>query len=115
LGEHVIEPRAALSTNDYHHLCNRALGGDVVTELPPFLVAAPIRENRLVRCCRNVHCPSGPLICCFRPIVTNRPSSEHIWISAGAISENRSSLQNLSRAATGSDRHLVAKALLGSA
>jgi DNA-binding transcriptional LysR family regulator len=48
LGGHVVEPKAVLSTNDYHHLCSRALGGDVVTELPPFLAAAPIREKRLV-------------------------------------------------------------------
>jgi DNA-binding transcriptional LysR family regulator len=48
LGGHVIEPRAVLSTNDYHHLCSRALGGDVVTELPPFVAAAPIREKHLV-------------------------------------------------------------------
>src|SRR6516165_9522903 len=48
LGGHMVEPKAILSTNDYHHLCNRALGGDVVTELPPFLAAAPIREKRLV-------------------------------------------------------------------
>src|SRR5258708_2930674 len=48
LGGHVVEPAAILSTNDYHHLCSRALGGDVVTELPPFLAAAPIREKRLV-------------------------------------------------------------------
>lgn len=48
LGGHLIEPRAVLSTNDYHHLCRRALGGDVVTELPPFLAAGAIRENRLV-------------------------------------------------------------------
>ena len=47
LGGHVVEPKAALSTNDYHHLCCRALRGDVVTELPPFLAAAPIREKRL--------------------------------------------------------------------
>ena len=40
LGGHVIEPKAVLATNDYHHLCSRALGGDVVTELPPFLAAA---------------------------------------------------------------------------
>ena len=49
LGGQVIEPQAVLSTNDYHHLCNRVLGGDVVTELPPFLAATPIREKRLVR------------------------------------------------------------------
>src|SRR6266850_2345636 len=48
LGGHVIEPKAVLATNDYHHLCSRALGGGVVTELPPFLAAAPIREQRLV-------------------------------------------------------------------
>ena len=47
LGGHVIEPKAVLSANDYHHLRSRALGGDVVTELPPFLAAAPIREKRL--------------------------------------------------------------------
>jgi DNA-binding transcriptional LysR family regulator len=48
LGGQVVEPRAVLSTNDYHHLCRRALGGDAVTELPPFLAAASIREKRLV-------------------------------------------------------------------
>jgi DNA-binding transcriptional LysR family regulator len=48
LGGHIVEPTAILSTNDYHHLCSRALGGDVVTELPPFLAAAAIREKRLV-------------------------------------------------------------------
>jgi DNA-binding transcriptional LysR family regulator len=48
LGGHVVEPTAILSTNDYDHLCSRALGGDVVTELPPFLAATPIREKRLV-------------------------------------------------------------------
>ncbi|GGF00006.1 LysR family transcriptional regulator [Aliidongia dinghuensis] len=48
LGEQVVEPKAVLSTNDYHHLCRRALSGDIVTELPPFLAAAPIREKHLV-------------------------------------------------------------------
>ena len=48
LGGQVVEPKAVLSTNDYHHLCSRALRGDVVTELPPFLAAAPVREKRLV-------------------------------------------------------------------
>jgi DNA-binding transcriptional LysR family regulator len=48
LGGHVVEPKAVLSTNDYHHLRCRALRGDVVTELPPFLAAAPIREKHLV-------------------------------------------------------------------
>ena len=48
LGGHTVEPTAILTTNDYHHLCSRALAGDVVTELPPFLAAVPIREKRLV-------------------------------------------------------------------
>jgi DNA-binding transcriptional LysR family regulator len=48
LGGQMVEPKAVLSTNDYHHLRSRALGGDVVTELPPFLAAAAIREKRLV-------------------------------------------------------------------
>jgi DNA-binding transcriptional LysR family regulator len=49
LGGQIIEPKPVLSTNDYHLLYCRALAGDVVTELPPFLVAAPIREKRLVQ------------------------------------------------------------------
>jgi DNA-binding transcriptional LysR family regulator len=48
LGGQMVEPKAVLSTNDYHHLCSRALRGDVVTELPPFLAAAPVREKHLV-------------------------------------------------------------------
>src|SRR5712672_1533667 len=71
LGGHVIEPKAVLATNDYHHLCSRALGGDVVTELPPFLAAAPIRERRLVPLLPQTRCPSGPSICSIRPTVTN--------------------------------------------
>ena len=48
LGDRVFEPKAVLSTNDYAHLRNRALAGEVVTELPPFLAATAIRERRLV-------------------------------------------------------------------
>ena len=48
LGGHLVEPKSVLSTNDYHHLRSRALDGDVLTELPPFLAAVPIREKRLV-------------------------------------------------------------------
>jgi DNA-binding transcriptional LysR family regulator len=47
LAGQVVEPRAVLSANDYQHLLSRALGGQVVTELPPFLAAAPTREKRL--------------------------------------------------------------------
>lgn len=48
LGGHTVEPKVVLATNDYHHLCTRVLHGDVVTELPPFLAAGPIRDKRLV-------------------------------------------------------------------
>jgi DNA-binding transcriptional LysR family regulator len=61
LGGHVIEPNAVLATNDYHHLCSRALGGDVVTELPPFLAAAPIREKRLVPLLPKYPLPEWPI------------------------------------------------------
>jgi DNA-binding transcriptional LysR family regulator len=48
LGEQKVEPGAVLFVNDYRHLCSRALDGDIVTELPPFLAAPLIREKRLV-------------------------------------------------------------------
>jgi DNA-binding transcriptional LysR family regulator len=48
LGGRTLEPKAVLSVNDYRHLCSRALDGDVVSELPPFLAAGPIKEKRLV-------------------------------------------------------------------
>jgi DNA-binding transcriptional LysR family regulator len=48
LGEDTIAPRAVLTTNDYMHLRNRALAGDVVTELPPFLAAPALQTGELV-------------------------------------------------------------------
>lgn len=48
LGERVIEPRPVLAVNDYLHLRHRALRGDVVTELPPFLAADALRAGKLV-------------------------------------------------------------------
>lgn len=48
LGGHSVEPRSVLATNDYAHLRSRALAGDVVTELPPFLAADAIRAGDLV-------------------------------------------------------------------
>jgi DNA-binding transcriptional LysR family regulator len=47
LGEHIVEPKAVLTTNDYLHLRGRALAGEVITELPPFLAAEPIRGGQL--------------------------------------------------------------------
>ncbi|WP_089041620.1 MULTISPECIES: LysR family transcriptional regulator [Pseudomonas] len=48
LGGMDFKPDAMLSTNDYAHLRCRALSGDLVTELPPFLAAPAIREGRLL-------------------------------------------------------------------
>jgi DNA-binding transcriptional LysR family regulator len=67
LGGQVIEPKAVLSTNDYHHLCSRALGGDVVTELPLFLASAPIRERRLVPLLAQYPLPTQPINLIYPP------------------------------------------------
>jgi len=48
LGERVIQPTAIVAVNDYLHLRRRALAGDVVTELPPFLAIEDLRAGRLV-------------------------------------------------------------------
>jgi DNA-binding transcriptional LysR family regulator len=48
LGDTKFHPRPVLSTNDYAHLRNRVLIGQVVTELPPFLVADDLGAGRLV-------------------------------------------------------------------
>lgn len=49
LGESQLKPTAVLSSNDYLHLRGRALVGDVITELPPFLAADAIQAGRLQR------------------------------------------------------------------
>ena len=61
LAGQVVEPRAVLSTNDYRHLRRLALDGDVVTELPPFVAATPIREKRLVPLLRQYPLPEQPI------------------------------------------------------
>ena len=48
LGAHEITPTPVLAVNDYLHLRQRAIAGDVVTELPPFLAAEALRHGRLV-------------------------------------------------------------------
>jgi DNA-binding transcriptional LysR family regulator len=42
-----LEPRPDLSTNSYLHLRSRALAGEGVTELPPFLAAQGIKNGQL--------------------------------------------------------------------
>jgi DNA-binding transcriptional LysR family regulator len=48
LGEREIEPTAILAVNDYLHLRQRAIAGDAVAELPPFLATEALRDGRLV-------------------------------------------------------------------
>ncbi|CAB3801776.1 HTH-type transcriptional regulator DmlR [Paraburkholderia caffeinitolerans] len=48
LGAFEHRPEPVLAINDYAHLRHRALAGDVITELPPFLAADAIRRNQLV-------------------------------------------------------------------
>lgn len=48
LGDETFTPRSVLTTNDYAHLRNRALAGDVVTELPPFLATPGLRSGDLI-------------------------------------------------------------------
>ena len=67
LGGHQVEPNVVLSTNDYQHLCSRALKGDVVTELPPFLAAGPIRERRLVAVLPQHPLPEQPIHLLYPP------------------------------------------------
>ncbi|MGI4840846.1 MAG: LysR family transcriptional regulator [Janthinobacterium lividum] len=44
-----MEPNAVLSTNDSMHLLHSAMSGEVITELPPFIVKEPIRRGQLVQ------------------------------------------------------------------
>lgn len=47
LAEHLFEPRSVLVANDYSLLCQRAVAGQVLTELPPFLAKKEISAGRL--------------------------------------------------------------------
>jgi DNA-binding transcriptional LysR family regulator len=48
LGDREIAPPPALAVNDYAHLKRRAIEGDIVTELPPFLAKDALRTKQLV-------------------------------------------------------------------
>lgn len=61
LGGQVVEPRSVLATNDYAHLRSRALAGEVLTELPPFLAADCLRSGRLVRVLAEAPMPEQQL------------------------------------------------------
>jgi len=61
LGGIKIAPRAILQVNDYRQLCHRALTGDIVTELPPFIAADLVRQGRLVPLLRAHPLPEQPI------------------------------------------------------
>lgn len=48
LGKETFKPDPIIATNDYAHLRTRALAGDLVTELPPFMAMEAIRNKQLV-------------------------------------------------------------------
>ena len=53
LGTKVIEPHVVVPTNDQAHLRSRALRGDLIAELPPFIAARGIEEGSLVAVLRD--------------------------------------------------------------
>jgi DNA-binding transcriptional LysR family regulator len=67
LGGCAIEPQPVLSANDYRHLCSRALAGQAVTELPPFLAAEPIRQKRLTPLLPQHPLPEQPIHLLYPP------------------------------------------------
>jgi DNA-binding transcriptional LysR family regulator len=61
LGGLKVDPGAVLLVNDYRQLCHRALDGDIVTELPPFLAAGHIRDKRLLPLLPHRPLPEQPI------------------------------------------------------
>jgi molybdate transport repressor ModE-like protein len=56
-----VTPNAVLSTNDSMHLLHSALSGDVITELPPFIVKDAIQRGLLVPLLADYALPDCPL------------------------------------------------------
>lgn len=56
-----VEPNVVLSTNDSMHLLHSALSGDVITELPPFIVKDAIESGSLVALLVDYPLPSFSL------------------------------------------------------
>lgn len=48
LGEDIFKPNPILVTNDYAHLRCRALAGDMVIDLPPYMAKEAIKNKQLV-------------------------------------------------------------------
>jgi DNA-binding transcriptional LysR family regulator len=56
-----VEPNAVLSTNDSMHLLHSAIAGEVVTELPPFIVKQAIQSGQLVPLLADYPLPESSL------------------------------------------------------
>ncbi|WP_311970858.1 LysR family transcriptional regulator [Pseudomonas baltica] len=62
-----MEPNAVLSTNDSMHLLHSAMSGEVITELPPFIVKEPIRRGQLVQLLSDYPLPEFSLNLLYPP------------------------------------------------
>lgn len=56
-----VTPNTVLSTNDSMHLLHSVLAGEVITELPPFIVKDAIERGLLVPLLAECPLPSAPL------------------------------------------------------
>lgn len=56
-----VEPPAVLSTNDSMHLLHSAMAGEVITELPPFIVKDAIERGLLVELLPDYPLPAASL------------------------------------------------------
>ena len=70
LGDAEVALDPVLVTNDYAHLLQLAVGGDVVTEVPPFLAARGLQEGALVEPLPEYPMPEYPM----RALVVERRS-----------------------------------------
>lgn len=65
LGERSLRPAVVLLANDYAHLRARALAGEVLTELPPFLASEAVEAGALVRVLRGAPLPETTVTAVF--------------------------------------------------
>ncbi|APG89263.1 LysR family transcriptional regulator (plasmid) [Sinorhizobium americanum CCGM7] len=66
LGGHSHKASATFTVNDYLHLRARAIAGDIVTELPSFLAAEPLKKGALVELLPKHPFPNTPLHLVYR-------------------------------------------------
>ncbi|MBD9598085.1 LysR family transcriptional regulator [Ensifer sp. ENS05] len=66
LAGQVQQIKAAFTVNDYVHLRGRALAGDVVTEVPSFLVVEHLRAGSLIEILPDYPFPESPVHLVYR-------------------------------------------------